>query len=224
MASETYPKIPTKAWATLRSRASSAPSSKFSAKTVAALLGMSSPTSAQANVVRALQVMGLVETDGTLTALGNKWRVDGTYGEACQEILSTVYPSDLASLTNEDGTPDAQAVRNWFAHQGFGESNVQQMSGTYLLLASKEIPGTAPEAKSQPKAKGETKGAAKTTQPRRVLRGIASKTPQTDNAIPREGGSGPSIHLDIQVHIPATATPEQIDQIFSSIAKHLNGR
>jgi hypothetical protein len=31
----------------------------------------------------------------------------------------------------------------------------------------------------------------------------------------------PSLHIDIQVHISADASPEQIDQIFSSMAKHL---
>jgi len=34
----------------------------------------------------------------------------------------------------------------------------------------------------------------------------------------------PSLHIDIQIHIDANATPEQIDQIFASMAKHLYGR
>ena len=35
---------------------------------------------------------------------------------------------------------------------------------------------------------------------------------------------GPSVHIDIQVHIDSTANAEQIDQIFASMAKHLYGR
>ena len=31
----------------------------------------------------------------------------------------------------------------------------------------------------------------------------------------------PSIHIDVQIHIDSTATPEQIDQIFASMARHL---
>lgn len=33
----------------------------------------------------------------------------------------------------------------------------------------------------------------------------------------------PALHIDIQVHIDATASAEQIDQIFASMARHLYG-
>ena len=35
---------------------------------------------------------------------------------------------------------------------------------------------------------------------------------------------GPSLHIDVQIHIDASASTEQIDQIFSSMARHLYGR
>ena len=31
----------------------------------------------------------------------------------------------------------------------------------------------------------------------------------------------PTLHIDIQIHIPSDASPEQIDKIFASMAKHL---
>jgi hypothetical protein len=34
----------------------------------------------------------------------------------------------------------------------------------------------------------------------------------------------PTVHIDIQVHISSEATPEQIDQVFASMAKHLYGK
>ena len=34
----------------------------------------------------------------------------------------------------------------------------------------------------------------------------------------------PELHVDIQVHIDAAASPEQIDHIFASMARHLYGR
>ena len=34
----------------------------------------------------------------------------------------------------------------------------------------------------------------------------------------------PSVHIDVQVHIDSSASPDQIDQIFSSMARHLYGR
>lgn len=38
------------------------------------------------------------------------------------------------------------------------------------------------------------------------------------------GSPGPSLHIDVQVHIDSSATSEQIDQIFASMAKHLYGK
>jgi hypothetical protein len=35
---------------------------------------------------------------------------------------------------------------------------------------------------------------------------------------------GPALHIDIQIHISAESTPQQIDKIFESMAKHLYGR
>lgn len=35
--------------------------------------------------------------------------------------------------------------------------------------------------------------------------------------------TGPSLHIDMQVHISPDASPEQIDKIFESMAKHLYG-
>jgi glycine cleavage system regulatory protein len=34
----------------------------------------------------------------------------------------------------------------------------------------------------------------------------------------------PSLHIDIQIHIPSDASPEQIESIFASMAKHLYRR
>lgn len=36
--------------------------------------------------------------------------------------------------------------------------------------------------------------------------------------------SGPSVHIDVQVHISPEAGPDQIEQIFASMAKHLFGK
>jgi hypothetical protein len=41
------------------------------------------------------------------------------------------------------------------------------------------------------------------------------------SGVPSMGHAQPSLHIDIQVHISPDAKPEQIEQIFSSMAKHL---
>jgi len=35
---------------------------------------------------------------------------------------------------------------------------------------------------------------------------------------------GPALHIDIQIHISADSTPQQIEKIFESMSKHLYGR
>jgi hypothetical protein len=37
------------------------------------------------------------------------------------------------------------------------------------------------------------------------------------------GTTGPSLHIDIQIHISPEASADQIDQVFASMAKHLYG-
>ena len=44
--------------------------------------------------------------------------------------------------------------------------------------------------------------------------------PRTNIATPKE----PAVHIDVQIHIDSSASAEQIDQIFSSMARHLYGR
>ena len=220
MATNSYPKITHKAWASLRARAADAPSTKFTPEAVAALMSMSSPASARNNTVRPMQRLGLIDEDGALTDRGNKWRVDSSYSEACQEILDEIYPDDLRNLVH-NGSPDSATIRTWFAHQGFGRTNAHQMAATFAMVASKSVPekpGTE-SGKVSKKTAPAKKPAGKPSKPQ-------EKKPQ--EVVPREQSapsvkseSGPTVHLDIQIHIPADATPEQIDLIFSSMARHL---
>jgi hypothetical protein len=41
---------------------------------------------------------------------------------------------------------------------------------------------------------------------------------------PLSAQGGPEVHIDIQIHISPESTPQQIDTIFQSMAKHLYGR
>ncbi len=43
-------------------------------------------------------------------------------------------------------------------------------------------------------------------------------------ARPSGPSNEPSVHINIQIHIDPSSTPDQVDQIFSSMARHLYGR
>ena len=222
MAQDTYPKIAAKAWAALRARAVTAPTVKFTPDFVAALMGMANPESALANTVRPMRRLGLIDEHGALTERGNRWRADSSFGDVCQEILDEVYPGDLGALINDDGHPDAGRVRTWFDHKGFGSSNARLMAATYVMIARKEMPEQpgADSAKAKPKESRAKKPARKSPEgieTEKAPEVVAHEPP----APPASTNGGPTLHLDIQIHIPADATPDQIDQIFSSMARHL---
>ena len=222
MASNSYPKIAAKAWAVLRFRAQAAPSTKFTPDMVAALMNLSGPKSALDNTVRPMRQLGLIDEDGALTARGNKWRVDSSLGDANQEILDEIYPEELGALIGDDGNPDAAMVRRWFDQRGFGTTNAGQMAATYVMIASKRIhePPETDSGKAYKKATPAKKSAGKSPEPQdteKVHEGVALEPA----APPVKSQGGPTVHLDIQIHIPADATPERIDQIFSSMARHL---
>lgn len=59
--------------------------------------------------------------------------------------------------------------------------------------------------------------------------GTGSPLPSTDaltvtQPAERQERSGPSLHIDVQIHIDSSASSDQIDQIFASMAKHLYGK
>lgn len=221
MASNGYPKVTAKAWRALRSRAAAAPSTKFIPSTVATLMGMASPESARANTVRPMRKLGLIDDDGALTERGNKWRVDASYADACQEILEEVYPSDLLALTDSSGEPDGERVKAWFDHRGFGESNARQMAATYVMIASKQVPEAVASKPKRGRSKGSgvKRGTSPATQSTaRTGDAVANPTSEPSK---QTTSAGPNLHLDIQIHIPADASAEQIDQIFESMARHV---
>lgn len=186
------------------------------------MLDMSSPKSAADNVVYPMRRLGLLGENGSLTERGHKWRIDSTYAEACQEILDDVYSPDLTAFVDGDGAPDVSQIENWMQHQGFGGTNAKQMAATYVMIAEKKLPDAV--GKTQPRNGGEPKTRTRATRtatqklPNATLRAKDIEQPIVESS---SGAAGPVVHLDIQIHIPADASTDQIDQIFASMAKHL---
>lgn len=59
------------------------------------------------------------------------------------------------------------------------------------------------------------------TNPNRA--GTLSAPPAADG-VSQASSNGPDLHIDLQIHIDASASPEQIDHIFASMARHLYKR
>ncbi|ODT27989.1 MAG: hypothetical protein ABS63_06085 [Microbacterium sp. SCN 70-27] len=171
--------------------------------------------------------LGLIDEEGSLTERGQKWRVDGTYAAACDEIIDEIYPAELSSLTDDEGKPDKASVKTWLQHKGLGDSNASNMASTYVMIAERQVPEaptTNGQAKPRPKVAPAPSSKASPSRSAAASERLpaAESTGHREPVAPIQGtANGPEVRLDIQIHIPATATADQIDQIFASMAKHL---
>ncbi|SRR6266567_5581093 len=194
-----------------------------------------SPESAQ-NIISPLRKIGLIDQDNHPTERARRWRDDEEYPKVCQEIREEIYPSDLLAAF-PDADASRERVERWFANKtGHGESAVGSMASFYLLLAEADpskqdspIPSVRPpkpnkvipsrakpnivKTKMVEKEASNGAGAVATIEPEVKL--TSSKESLNGN------GFGPSLHIDIQIHISSDAPAEQIDHIFESMAKHL---
>jgi hypothetical protein len=170
-----------------------------------------------------LRVVGLIDETGKPTPLANEWRDDETYAAACEKILKAVYPRELMDALPPPN-PDQGATERWFSRTlGIGQSAATKMAAFYRLIASGDVAGaTAGRRTSEPKESG------RRTEPKRTPAAPVVKVPnvskETKTTTPKPGDGTPSLHIDVQVHIPPDATAEQIDTIFAAMAKHIYKR
>ena len=88
---------------------------------------------------------------------------------------------------------------------------VQNVSGSDRLIPIEQALEEEPEA-SQPS-------------PASASSEVSSQAPAQPSPPPSpQAAADPSMHIDIQIHIDSSASSDQIDKIFSSMAKYLYGR
>lgn len=224
----TYPKIGRRIWLLMRTRFAKSLPSTVTPDFVSSIVEMGD-ASAKANVLSPLRVLRILDTDNKPTELAQRWRHDDEYKQVCDEIRTTVYPTELLE-TYPDGKPDQyEQIKKWFAKNGkVGDSAAGRFADTYILLSQADL--SAPESEvakprvpkmaSNPAAKPAAKPALRAPQ----VAVIPQKEPppdQHDNRGHSGKGRLPSVHIDVQVHISPDTTPEQIDRIFESMSRHL---
>lgn len=218
-----YPMIPESNWWGIRSQFNKTLPSAVSVNYLKTLLGLTTDQAAK-NLISPLKTLGVLEEDGSPAELANLWRTDSTYAQACETMLKSTYPQELLDLF-PDKDYDRNKVKEWFKTTGkLGESAANKATSLFALLKSAEIKAAVGSAQGTGK-KAKTTKKAKTpiTQP------VAQEevTAQHDEVLSTEGASPikqlpqMAMHIDLQIHISPDASPEQIDAIFASMAKHL---
>lgn len=207
-----YPVIPVKHWWTLREWFKKSIPTTVTPGFVATALGMQEK-SAKSNIIPSLVVMGIIDQEGKPAERATRWRDDENYSEVCREIRSELYPQELLDAVPGPSV-DRPAVERWFASRtGLGQTAVKRFAIVYELLTSATIPERREPRRKPIERRPPTKREAAT--------GVPGESGAAGAEAPLFSGMVPSIHIDIQIHITPDAKPDQIDQIFASMAKHL---
>lgn len=212
MADLNFPQIPASVWWRLREKFKKSIPSTVSSSFLGSELGVQE-TAAKA-YINQLIAFGLLNEDGTPSKLANPWRMDDTYRETANEILKNTYPRELLDLS-PPGETDRDKITRWFMGQGLGKGSAGNRAATYLLVSSAEIPDdiqvkvktAKPEsikvAKLSPTPKSPKKSAEKS----------ADFEDPRDKQIP--------LNVNVQIHISADASSDQIEAIFANMKKYL---
>lgn len=219
-----YPTISEKAWWIIREKFKASIPSTVSSTYIKSLLSMASDNSANSNIITPMKRLGLIDEDNKPTALANDWRIDEKYSKSCETMLKTVYPAELLDLF-PDKEIDKSSARTWFMSQGVGQAAADKMIALFTLLKNGEI-----KEKKITKGPKKNGGTPKKTESKNQTLKEAPGIPM-DATIDKTGVSSsnticnrPNLHIDLQIHISPDSTPEQIECIFASMAKHLYGR
>ena len=207
-----YPQIPTRVWWGLRSIIKNRPSAKLSDSILATQLSVQ-PSAAKA-YLNQFKIIGILDEEGASTPLASKWRNDSTYEEAKRTILDNSYPSELVEAYPPNEA-DVQKVSDWFEIGGLGAGTARNKASTYVLIANSK-PGDfdstpAPKERTQPASRSKE---GKTTRQSRVKTALKIDSETQTPAFP-------DLNVNIQIHISADASNEQIETIFASMQKYL---
>lgn len=215
---QSYPAISAKAWRTLRAKFLQAVPTRVTPSYLATVLG-TRENSAKANVLPGLGAVGLIDGNGTPTPLAHEWRDDERYAAVCKEILEAIYPPDLREAVPDPANSRA-AAESWFMRAtGQGKSAVVKMVSFYTLLTTAD-PSQAPK----PKASKSTKTGRGRSNGKRSVRGVSRPEITAGGPSLAPLPEMPEVRLNLEIRIDASVTPEQIDQIFESMAKHIYRR
>ncbi len=225
-----YPMFSTTSWWTIRRKFIHSMPTRITDSFLAGLLSIGIDSAR--NLLLPLKKMGLLDNDGKPTERAARWRDNELYASVCEEIRKEIYPSELLELFPESDSSRTD-LENWFARAAsVGTQAKKKMATFYLLLA--EADSTKQDSATSSKTPKATKSTPATSKANTsstkvekkdkaiAVAGVPRSTIEEPRAVERNTNNmGPSLHIDIQIHISSDASFDQVDQIFASMAKHL---
>jgi len=221
-----YPKISRNMWAKLRARFTRSIPTTVTPAFVSSVV-MMVDASAVSNVIKPLQILGLIDDQRKPTPLANQWRHDDEYANVCKAIRERIYPDDLRDTYPHGTADERQGIIKWFMKSAHvGDAAARMFADTYCLLAQADASSLEEQVQNTPseKKRASSKPARKAavSPPVEIPDGDVNSVPIPQSHAPqRPFGKFPAVHIDVQVHISPDTSSEQIDRIFESMAKHL---
>jgi hypothetical protein len=217
-----FPGMPDAHWCGLRKKFQQSLPNVVTDNYLASVLDMQL-VSARANVLPALKVAKIIDQDGKTLERAKQWRDDDQYAKVCEEIRSDIYPREPLDAI-PDPLDNRQAAKRWFAnYAGAGTSAVGKMVKFYSLLSQAD-PAKAQKRSKPPKAtQPNSRENAPAKAPRNAVGNGQTMRGTVQNAQPEgQKSETPELHINLEIHISSDSSPDQIDQIFASMAKHIH--
>lgn len=222
-----YPMISEKSWWQIRNQFKKTIPSVVNVSYLKSLLSLNSDQSAR-NIMAPLKQMGIIDVEGKPRPRATDWRSDAKYSEVCSIIVREIYPQELLDLF-PDVQIDNSAAKSWFMDTcSLGDNAAAKIVSTFSLLKSGQVKSDSDITKSTvAPVKKKLSNPKRTEHPEigAPLEQISSPSLNSNTPItPNPSSAIPAVHIDLQIHISPDASPDQIDSIFASMAKHLYGR
>jgi hypothetical protein len=222
-----FPMLPINHWWGLRKKFKQSIPGVVTVSYLATVLGVQE-SSARANVLPFLKTLGIINDEGKTGERAKLWRDDAHYAGVCTAILSEVYPDELLHAVPNPSEERSKA-ESWFGHKtAAGAAAVKRMAALYEVIVEADA-SKQPEHERGEQRQKATKGRA-AAKPKDATRDPAP-APAPPAVVPAPRGvpalhqtEGPSVYINMEVHISADATPDQIDKIFESMGKHIYKR
>jgi hypothetical protein len=160
------------------------------------------------SLIALAKFLGFLDVNNAPTPRWTRYRDRATSPALLASSIREGY-QDLFQRYPDANQRDDAILQNFFSTQTTaGKQVVERTLRTFKLICSLADFAAAPQAvdREPPPPPDE------------------SPTPQASveaQAQRERGITTPTVHIDIQIHIDASASPEQIDHIFSSMARHL---
>lgn len=218
-----YPIFPTRYWWDLRKQFRRSIPGNVTDSYLATVLSINTTTASKA-VLPVFKLLGIINQDGTTGDRATAWRDDEQYPQVCEAIVKELYPDELLDAFPEPSEDDRHSIEQWFARKArVGEQAAKRMAKFFLMLSEADATRAIEEKKVAPKREK-----ARVKREPRVTPTAEPKPETNEITRPKSEITGelgvPSVNINIQVHISSDSSANQIDQIFESMARHLNIR